>query len=89
MHHALLIHALLDTFKCFTPLLRTNTGMVNSNTLDNILNMLKNHNVLKGWTIYNDKYNGDVVVRVRFGGQYGEAGTELCEGSFKRNGSVS
>ncbi len=59
--------------------------MVNSNTLDSILDMLKSNNVLKSWSIYNDKYNGDIVVRVRYNGsQCGEAGAELGEGTFKR-----
>jgi hypothetical protein len=59
--------------------------MVNSNTLDNILDMLKTTNVLKSWSIYNDKYNGDIVVRVRFNGsQCDEAGMAVVGGTFKR-----
>ena len=59
--------------------------MVKSNTLDSMLEVLNSSHILKSWSIYNDRYTGDVVVRVRFmqSAECGEAGS-VDHGTFKR-----
>ena len=59
--------------------------MVKSNALDSMLEVLNSSHILKSWSIYNDRYNGDVVVRVRFmqSAECGEAGS-VDHGTFKR-----
>ena len=51
-----------------------------------MLEVLKASHSLKSWTIYNDRYNGDVVVRVRFtqDGQIGQAGETISAATYKR-----
>ena len=63
--------------------------MVQSNALEKMLEVLNSSHILKSWSIYNDRYNGDVVVRVRFmqdAGECGEAGSVsmVSTGTFKR-----
>ena len=59
--------------------------MVKANALEDMLTVLNNSHLLKSWSIYNDRYNGDVVVRVRFMqvAECGEAGS-ISAGTFKR-----
>ena len=62
--------------------------MVKSNALDSMLEVLHSSHILKSWSIYNDRYNGDIVVRVRFMQQAGECGeaetVSVHAGTFKR-----
>ena len=48
--------------------------MVKSDALENMLELLNNSHLLKSWTIYNDRFNGDVVVKIRY-----MPSTECCE----------
>ena len=38
--------------------------MVKSNALRNMLELLNDSHLLKSWTIYNDRFNGDLVVKI-------------------------
>ena len=60
--------------------------MVKANAFEKMLEVLRASHSLKSWTIYNDRYNGDVVVRVRFAqeGQIGEEGETVNPGTYKR-----
>ena len=64
--------------------------MVNGNAFEEMLEVLKAKHLLKSWSIYNDRYTGDVVVRVRFmqGGEIGQSGEAVnnstSTGTYKR-----